>query len=78
MVGLAGLRARRLSETKSLFGLPARLALPMALLIVMLWSSCGGGATHTTLVTSAGTYTITVTATSGQITHAVNVTLTVR
>jgi hypothetical protein len=60
------------------------LAAPLAtlLLLTLLWGACGGGgssfvAPQPTGGTPSGTYVITVTATSGQLTHGLTVKLTV-
>ncbi len=56
-------------------------ALAMALLAVALWSACGGGDGVTPLPqtgTPAGTYPITVTATSGSLSRSTALSLTVR
>jgi hypothetical protein len=66
--GLLGLGNRR--------RLPV-LATPIIILACASWIGCGGGgsSSHTTPGTPAGTYTATVTATSGSLNH--NMTLTV-
>jgi hypothetical protein len=52
-----------------------------ALLLTLLWGACGGGggfiSTSPAGGTPSGTYVITVTATSGQLTHGLTVKLTV-
>ena len=53
------------------------------LILTIVWDSCGGGSATRTPGTPAGTYTLKVTgtvtssATSAQLTHATNLTLTV-
>ena len=48
------------------------LAAPVVVLILLSWTSCGGGSSpsdHTTQGTPPGTYTATITATSGSLSH---------
>ena len=74
VAALAGARKRR-----------AAWLLSTGLLLVVLWSACGGGATRTTAPpstpgTPAGTYTVDVTATdaaASTLTHTIQYTLTV-
>jgi hypothetical protein len=61
-----------------------RLLTPLAAVapIILLWIACGGGGTVTSPPVTGGTpsgeYTITVTATSGHLSHAATVQMTVR
>jgi hypothetical protein len=61
-------------------GAALRLALAGILLWVGIWAACGGGVAPAPvrLSTAAGTYTLTVTAVSGSISHTTTVTLTVQ
>ena len=57
-----------------------QLSIPPFALLVALWASCGGGGTKTPASnagTPAGTYTLTLTATSGSLTHQTTVNLAV-
>ena len=57
------------------------LAAPLIVLAFATWVGCGGGASsshHTTPGTPAGTYTATVTATSGSISHSMPLTVVVQ
>lgn len=70
--GLAGMLSRR--------RLPA-MAAPMIALAVASWVGCGGGggsSSHTTPGTPAGTYTATITATSGSLNHDMTLTVIVQ
>ena len=53
----------------------ARLVLAALVLLVAIWTACGGGETRVLLGTPPGTYTLKVTATSGGLTHQVTLTL---
>jgi sugar lactone lactonase YvrE len=55
-----------------------RLSTAFIMLFAIGFVGCGGGKTATTKGTTAGTYTIVLTATSGSISHSANLTLTVR
>jgi FG-GAP-like repeat len=55
------------------------LVLPVLMLAVLLWVACGGSSSpHNTQGTPAGTYTATVTATSGSLSHATAFKVTVQ
>lgn len=57
------------------------LFVPVVMLAMLTWVACGGGGsstTHTTPGTPAGTYTATVTATSGSIRHKLPLTVVVQ
>jgi hypothetical protein len=57
------------------------LAAPLIVLAVATWVGCGGGppsSHHTTPGTPAGTYTATITATSGSISHSMPLTVVVQ
>jgi hypothetical protein len=76
----AAARTRRASIARLRWSvLPAASAL---LLLTMLWATCGGGGTFVSSLptggTPSGSYVVTVTATSGSLSHAVTVQLTVR
>jgi hypothetical protein len=58
---------------------PALAGFGLAGLLLLIAAGCGGGnATNTPAGTQAGTYTVTVVATSGSITHDTTLTLTVK
>jgi len=78
--GLAIATRKRMTPTT-----PSRLraltAMGVLALLTLMWIACGGGgsfvASPPTGGTPSGTYTITVTATSGQLAHGLTVKLTV-
>ena len=57
------------------------LALPMVILVFASWVGCGGGgggsSSHTTPGTPPGTYSATITATSGSLDHSMTFTVVV-
>jgi hypothetical protein len=58
--------------------LPALAATVLAVAVALCAASCGGGSSHTTNSgTTPGTYTVTVTATSGSLTHTTSLQVTV-
>lgn len=84
LFGLAGLI---LTVRFSRQGGRARRLAPFAALalLVTLWAACGGGSSgmsssnnNSSNITAPGTYTMTVTATSGNLTHTSQVTLKVQ
>jgi hypothetical protein len=79
VVMLAVALYRALRQPRTRFAIAEAFALFLA--SVALWTSCGGGAVSAPHVpvggTPAGTYTITVTATSNNLSHSTTVTLTV-
>jgi hypothetical protein len=83
-LGIFGLLGLIVMAKVSRQGGRARRLAPFAALalLVTLWAACGGGGSSTSNsnasnITPAGTYTMTVTATSGNLTHTCQVTLKV-
>jgi hypothetical protein len=54
------------------------LAAPVIVLALLTFVSCGGSSSHTTLGTPAGTYNMTVGATSGSLSHSTSLTVVVQ
>jgi hypothetical protein len=57
-----------------------RLAAPLIVLALATWVGCGGSSSssHSTPGTPSGTYTATITATSGSLNHNTNLTVVVQ
>lgn len=80
LVGLAAALCRVPRQRSTRFAIATAFALFLA--SVALWTSCGGGAVSAPHVptggTPAGTYTVTVTGTSNNLSHSTTVMLTVK
>jgi hypothetical protein len=74
LVGFSWLALRSRKRAPVLFA-------PLLMLAMLSWVACGGSGTsssHNTQGTPAGTYTASVTATSGSLTHTTAFTVTVQ
>ena len=78
LLGLGTLAVSHRTVPKPRFA-PALAGICLALLLIACAAGCGGGGTTTTTIpgTPPGTYTVTVSGTSGGVTHNTSLTLTV-
>jgi hypothetical protein len=76
---LAGLLMLAIARRKQFVMRPALAGFGLLSLVLLIAAGCGGGnATNVAAGTQAGTYTVTVVATSGSLTHNTTLTLVVK